>query len=207
MDHLFGRSSICPSVWAIGHHAFQSQPRAWWQSLHNGCWFYYHSTTGWRHPTVLLLTRAPALSQSLMVSHVHTLRPTNTHTHTLTLKGKNKTQNQFALLFISHIQAPRGPDRALTYVGTTNVYSCTPTHTHTHTHTHIQTRSFAHVLTHTNLGWLPSCASCFFHQHVFTGRGPLCLHYREAINRKASPGVWKLLFGWGVGGTLMGSEP
>lgn len=55
------------------------------------------------------------------------------HTHTLTLRGKNKKRNQFTLLFISHIRAPRGPDRTLTYVETTNVYSCTPTHTHSDT--------------------------------------------------------------------------
>lgn len=92
--------------------------------------------------------------------------------------------------YYSDIQAPtHNLNRTLTYVETTNKYLFL------RANTHIETRSFTHVLTHTNLGWLPSCASCFFHQHVFTGRGPLCLHYREAINRKASPGVWKLLFG------------
>lgn len=68
----------------------------------------------------------------------------------------------------------------------------------TRKHTHTDTPIYWHAHTHTNLGWLPSCASCFFHQHVFTGRGPLCLHYREAINRKANPGVLKLLFGGGT---------
>lgn len=108
---------------------------------------------------------------------------------------QTQTQTNAQFLFITlpltfgHLR--HNLNRTLTYVKTTSIYSCTQTHSHAH----IQTRSFTHVLTHTNLGWLPSCASCFFHQHVFTGRGPLCLHYREAINRKASPGVWKLLFG------------
>lgn len=133
----------------------------------------------WRNPTVLVLTQAPAFSHSLMASHVDTMA---------------KKHNFFSLTSVSYLQAPAHDlNRILAYVRTTNKYLFL--HTTLYSHTRIQTHSFTHVLAHTNLGWLPSCASCFFHQHVFTGRGPLCLHYREAINRKASPGVLKLLFG------------
>lgn len=172
-------SSVCPSVWAIGDHTFQSQHHAQWQPLHNGCWFYYHSTTG---GGTLLFYCSPQPPPSVTHWWFHTcrLQPTNK-------RRKIKCTISF---YYSDIQAPtHNLNRTLTYVETTNKYLFL------RANTHIETRSFTHVLTHTNLGWLPSCASCFFHQHVFTGRGPLCLHYREAINRKASPGVWKLLFG------------
>lgn len=181
-------SSIRPSVWAIGDHTFQSQHRARWQPLHNGCWFYYQSTTGGGTP-LFYCSPEPPPSVTHWWFHACRLQLTSTH--------RNKKHSFFLAFAVLHIQAPtRNRNRTLAYVETTSGRLLL------HTNTHIQTRSFAHVLTHTNLGWLPSCASCFFHQHVFTGRGPLCLHYREAINRKASPGVWKLLFGgepsWGV---------
>lgn len=113
----------------------------------------------------------PPVSHSLMVSHTHTLAYKPTHT------DNKKVQLLFVFLYLSHVNTHSKP----------TVHSTLTDACRHNTHKH----SFAHVLTHTNLGWLPSCASCFFHQHVFTGRGPLCLHYREAINRKGQPGGFK----------------
>ena len=135
-------SSICPSVWAIGDHAFQSQHQAQWQTLHNGWWFYYHSTTS-RGTLLLLLTKAPACSHPLMVSHVHVMA----YKHT-----QQKRHSFFWLPSICHIQVPTHNLNLWHTVCKINkqpVYPCThangSTRTHTPKHTHIHTFRHAHL--------------------------------------------------------------
>lgn len=96
-------SAVCPSAWAIGDHAFQSQSRSHWQpppkqKTKNRCWFYCHGTTGGCTLLFLPLTQAPAFSHSLtLFIWGHTV---NTHTHRRTkARVKNKIK-QKALFFL-----------------------------------------------------------------------------------------------------------
>lgn len=182
----FSSSTVCPSVRAIGAHAFQSQHCTYWQTLHNAFGFYYHNW--WRHPTVLMLPPNFAFSVTLWQFHACAHMAYTNCTHVCLLA---------ALFWLSFSTFISNLNRPLTWVKTSDMYLFLFIKAHIHLPMCSVTQTW---------GWLPSCASCFFHQHVFTSRGPLCLHYREAINRKASPGVLKLPLLW-EGRTLRRSEP
>lgn len=136
----------------------------------------------WRHPAVPLLT-----SHSLMSLHWHNRVCEHACMQTKINKKHNSCLHQTSKLWNITENALQHMQKQLFW--------------QTHSVRHANLLMCSLTLTWV---WLPSCASCFFHQHVFTGRGPLCLHYREAINRKASPKGLKTTVG---GGNLMWCKP
>lgn len=157
-------------------------------------WILLSQHNWWRHPMVLM--PAPNFAFSVTCQQFHACAcvayPKCTHLCLLA-----------ALFWLSFSTSISNLNRPLTWVKTSDMYLFFFIKTQTHTHTFIHLLMCSVTLT---WGWLPSCASCFFHQHVFTSRGPLCLHYREAINRKVGPGVLKLPLLW-EGRALRRSEP
>lgn len=128
-------SAVGPSAWAIGDHAFQSQRHSHWQprpkqETKNGCWFYYHGTTGGCTPLFLLLTQAPAFSHSLTLFICgHTA---NTHTHTRTKATVKKTKNRKRFFFF-FLSPTSGFQTSATQIALWHNVVCCGARTHKHT--------------------------------------------------------------------------
>lgn len=152
-------SSVCPSVWDTGDHTFQSHFNT------------FLVTFSWKW-MLRLLSHHSEGSPLPCCFTVH-----------------SSPSLQLPIAGLKHTQwSQRVTNKEKAHWATSEYPNTTWHNKHPFLHTH-SFRDADLPACPLTLPWPPSCASCFFHQHVFTGGGPLCLHYGEAINRKADPRV------------------